>query len=254
MDGGVLVDGQKVTKPGTPIKPDSVIELVGQWQEKNTKYVSRGGLKLERALQEFRYDPSGKICLDLGASTGGFTDCLLQHGAAKVYAIDVGYGQIDWKLRQDPRVIVIERTNVRNLSPEQLYKNPEHTKASLAVADLSFISLTKIIPNALQLLHPDEAHIIALIKPQFEAGRDLVGKGGVVRAKETHEKVLNDVIQFCFQHQLALEAVTYSPVKGPAGNIEFLALWRRVPDDAHQFSVPDLVSEIVDAAHAELNK
>ncbi len=245
MDGGVVVDGRKITKPGAPIKLDAVIELVGDWR--NKRFVSRGGLKLERALNVLGVDPTDRVCLDLGASTGGFTDCLLKHGAAQVYAIDVGHGQLDWSLRQDLRVIVKERTNARNLSPEDLYAL-DSPRANLAVADLSFISLTKILPAASTLLVEDSAQIIALIKPQFEAGREAVGKGGVVRLKATHEAVLRNVIEFAAKIGWHLAGITYSPVKGPAGNIEFLALWQR---NTTAFDVD--LNAIVDEAHTSLN-
>lgn len=254
MDGGVLVDGNKVTKPGTPVKLESEIQLVGDWV--GTRYVSRGGLKLERALQEFNIDPTNAICLDLGASTGGFTDCLLKHGAAKIYAIDVGYGQLDWGLRQDPRVVVKERTNARTLTAADLYAGNE-PHATIAVADLSFISLTKVLPAAVRLLEPDDAHVVALVKPQFEAGRSAVGKGGVVRDKETHEAVLREVTSFTKSLGLRTIGITYSPVKGPAGNIEFLAYWRTTcdagSDTARAARSEPNITAIVAAAHNCLN-
>jgi 23S rRNA (cytidine1920-2'-O)/16S rRNA (cytidine1409-2'-O)-methyltransferase len=248
MDGGVLVNGNKVTKPGSAVKPDANIELVGNWRD--TKFVSRGGYKLERALQQFQVDPTGRICLDLGASTGGFTDCLLKHGADKVYAIDVGYGQLDWSLQQNPRVVVKDRTNARNLKPDDLYGDNDR-RASLAVADLSFISLTKVLPAALTLLEPNESEIVALIKPQFEAGKEAVGKGGVIRSKTTHEAVLRDVAQFAAgELQLQLLALTYSPIKGPAGNIEFLAHWR----NHGEAPALDFKSVVAEAHHALAKK
>lgn len=245
MDGGVIVDGQKVTKPGNPTKPDARIELVGDWQ--GSRYVSRGGLKLERALQELKIDVTGRICLDLGASTGGFTDCLLKHGATKVYAIDVGYGQLDWTLRNDERVVVKERTNARNLMPTELYE-PDAPCATIGVADLSFISLTKVLPAAVALLQPGDATMIALIKPQFEAGREAVGKGGVVREKSTHLAVIGEVLEFAAGIGLSCIGLTYSPLKGPAGNIEFLAAWKNFGAAQNI----DLAA-IVDEAHARLN-
>jgi 23S rRNA (cytidine1920-2'-O)/16S rRNA (cytidine1409-2'-O)-methyltransferase len=249
MDGGVLVNGNKVTKPGTAIKPDAKIELVGNWRD--TKFVSRGGYKLERALEQFNFDPSNKICLDLGASTGGFTDCLLKHGAAKVYAIDVGKEQLDWSLKQDPRVIVKDKTNARTLKPEELYESVDVPRATLAVADLSFISLTKVLPAAVNLLAANDSDIIALIKPQFEAGREAVGKGGVVRDKATHQAVLREVVESAANLGLQIIDITHSPIKGPAGNIEFLGHWRLGQGDVNPAQL-DIVA-IVEKAHSELN-
>lgn len=249
MDGGVLVNGNKVTKPGTAVKPDARIELVGNWRD--TKFVSRGGYKLERALQQFNFDPSGKICIDLGASTGGFTDCLLKHGAAKVYAVDVGKGQLDWSLQNDERVVVRDRTNARTLTAEGLYEAPERPRATLAVADLSFISLTKVMPAVIPLLQPESSDIIALIKPQFEAGKEAVGKGGVVRDKATHQAVLHHVVGAMNELGLEIAGITNSPIKGPAGNIEFLGHWRNFSGGANENTI-DIV-DVVEKAHAQLN-
>lgn len=244
MDGGVLVNGQKITKPGNATKTEANIELVGNWARE--RYVSRGGLKLERALEQFNVATAERICLDLGASTGGFTDCLLKRGAALVYAIDVGYGQLDWTLRNDSRVVVRERTNARHLTPEALY-GEQKQRATLAVADLSFISLTKILPAAIRLLEP-ESDIVALIKPQFEAGRHAVGKGGVVRSKEAHETVLRELTEATASLGLQIVNITYSPIKGPAGNIEFLGHW-------HTFGEPNPMNyaAVVEEAHSVLN-
>ncbi len=249
MDGAVLVDGTKVTKPGVSIREDAVIELTGSWKEIR-KFVSRGGLKLEKALIEFDVSVAGRICLDLGASTGGFTDCLLHFGAAKVYAVDVGYGQLDWSLRNDPRVVVHERINARTLSHTSLY--PEDSEpATLAVMDLSFISIKKVLPAVLTCLS-DDGEIIALIKPQFEAGAQSVGKGGVVRSADTHISVIENVMDFSAQCGLTVLNLTYSPLKGPAGNIEFLARWSR---SAASPTITDtFVKDVVTAAHAGLNK
>ncbi len=245
MDGGILVDGEKVTKPGAAVAEKSTITIAPGWG--TPKYVSRGGLKLEKALSEFAIDPSGRVCLDVGASTGGFTDCLLKQGARLVYAIDVGYGQLDWSLRKDSRVIVKERVNARLLTPEALYENNSPV-ADFAVIDVSFISLAKILPACVSLLHKDKKELACLIKPQFEAGREAVGKGGVVRSPQVHEQVINAVIQEASRHGLATLALTYSPVKGPAGNIEYL-IHLKAGENAGEFSV----SEVVSGAFATLS-
>lgn len=244
MDGGVLVDGKKITKPGTAIKLTATIELTANW--KGNKYVSRGGFKLERALECFSIDVTGATCIDLGASTGGFTDCLLKSGAAKVFAIDVGFGQLIGSLRQDSRVVVKERVNARFLTPELLYGADEQP-ATFAVADLSFISIAKVLPACIDLLSED-GEVVALIKPQFEAGKTAVGKGGVVREKSTHISVLRDAISAAAELGLSLRGLTYSPLKGPAGNIEFLAYWK-----LKSLEIPLDVEEIVSKAHADLN-
>lgn len=219
MDGAVLVDGQKITKPGINIPDSARIELIAGFNV--PKYVSRGGLKLEKALDEFSIDPSGRICIDIGASTGGFTDCLLQRGANKVYAIDVGYGQLDWKLRSDARVSVHERVNARYLTPPEIYgHNDRH--ANLAVADVSFISLIKILGAAISLLEPDSSDLVFLVKPQFEAGRESVGKGGVVRDPSVHVSVIHQIVSAAGGLLLRARNLTYSPITGPAGNIEYL--------------------------------
>jgi 23S rRNA (cytidine1920-2'-O)/16S rRNA (cytidine1409-2'-O)-methyltransferase len=208
LAGKVKVDGKMAHKPGKRVPIDAEITL-----EEALPYVSRGGLKLEEALKRFRLDPSGLICADVGASTGGFTDCLFQHGAAKVYAIDVGYGQLAWKLRQDPRVVVLERTNIRYLQslPELI---------DLATIDVSFISLELVLPPVLNFLKPG-GQIIALIKPQFEAGREQVGKGGVVKDPEVHGQVLHKVATMTQDLGLQVLGLIPSPLKGPAGNVEF---------------------------------
>jgi 23S rRNA (cytidine1920-2'-O)/16S rRNA (cytidine1409-2'-O)-methyltransferase len=248
IDGGVLVNGNKVTKPGTAVKPDANIELVGNWRD--TRFVSRGGYKLLRALETFAdVIVADRICIDLGASTGGFTDCLLQHGAAKIYAVDVGQSQLDWKLQTDPRVIVRDKTNARTLTPEELYEGPDTPRSTLLVADLSFISLAKVLPNAVKLLAPNESDVIALVKPQFEAGKDAVGKGGVVRDKAQHIKVLQETLNAAAACDLRIMAITHSPIKGPAGNIEFLAHWR---NSGEPVSIDAQLA--VEAAHAELNR
>lgn len=222
MAGQVLVNEQKKDKAGTLVDEKSAVRILGD----KCPYVSRGGLKLEKALDEFKVDPSGKICLDIGASTGGFTDCLLQRGAIKVYAIDVGYGQLDLKIRNDKRVVVIEKTNARHLAPEDLYKAGDE-KADLAVIDVSFISLSKILPAVHGLLK-DGGEVVALVKPQFEAGRSEVGKGGIIKDESVHKKVIEKVIEeskkIGFKHIGSIP----SPVKGADGNIEFLILLKKV--------------------------
>ncbi len=226
MDGGILVDGLPVTKAGTAVSDSASIEIAGGYGR--PKYVSRGGLKLEKALDEFAVSVEGRVCIDIGASTGGFTDCLIQRGAERVYAVDVGYGQIDWSLRQHPRVVVRERLNARHLEPDSLYE-PGARRAGLAVGDVSFISLLKILPACLRVLDPEESEIIFLIKPQFEAGRSAVGKGGVVRDPAVHLEVLTSILGQTATIGLYAHALSFSPLKGPAGNIEYLALWRLLP-------------------------
>ncbi len=212
MSGAVFVDGQRADKPGTTYDPEAKIELRGN----GVGFVSRGGLKLEKALHEFSVDPQGKVCIDCGASTGGFTDCLLKHGAARIYAVDVGYGQLAWSLRTDPRVVNMERTNARYLTEDDF---PEQME--LAVIDVSFISLSLILPAVRNLLKP-EGEIICLIKPQFEAGKDRVGKKGVVRDPEVHREVLDHFLQTAETLGLRPTGLTWSPVRGPEGNIEYL--------------------------------
>lgn len=211
LAGLVLVHDQKEDKAGTLIAEDADIRLLGH----EHPYVGRGGVKLAHALQEFQIDPSGKIAIDVGASTGGFTDCLLQHGVQKVYAVDVGYGQLAWKLMNDLRVISRERTNVRYLTPEDF---PE--QMDIAVIDLSFISITKILEPVQHLLHPD-AEVIALVKPQFEVGKGEVGKGGIVKSPEKHQRVLQEVREYAEGLGFQFKGVTESPIKGARGNTEF---------------------------------
>ena len=218
LAGAVSVDQRLQTKPGALVAGDAHITL-----KRPLQYVSRAGLKLARALEHFEINPEGLIVIDVGASTGGFTDCLLQHGAAHVYAVDVGYGQLAWKLRQDPRVTVMERTNARYLD-----SLPE--PADMATFDVSFISLQLVIPPVLNLLKPT-ARIVALVKPQFEAGRGQVGRGGVVKDTSVHRQVLLDFARWARAQGLALLGLTPSPIRGPAGNVEFLSyLGRGQPD------------------------
>ena len=218
MSGAVYVNGQKADKPGSTYDESAPVEVRGP----KLRYVSRAGLKLEKALAVFPVSVEGKVCLDIGSSTGGFTDCMLQNGAAHVYAIDVGYGQLDWKLRNDPRVTSMERTNIRYVKPEDL---PE--KAAFASIDVSFISLSKVLGPVRDLLIPD-ARIMCLIKPQFEAGREKVGKKGVVRDPAVHREVIEQVVSYAQNEGLPPELLDYSPVRGPEGNIEYLCLIRKV--------------------------
>ena len=213
MSGNVYVNGQKADKPGVSYEETVDIEVRGAV----CPYVSRGGLKLEKALRDFGVDPTGFVCSDSGASTGGFTDCLLQQGASKVFAIDVGYGQLDWKIRNDPRVVVMERTNIRNVTPEDLGQ-----PLDLSVVDVSFIGLEIVLPAIRNLLKPGQGQVLCLIKPQFEAGRENVGKNGVIREPAVHQEVLDNFVALAKELGFTILGLTFSPVKGPAGNIEFL--------------------------------
>lgn len=217
MAGDVYVDGNKEDKAGTKVDVNANIELRG----KIMPYVSRGGYKLEKAMEVFPVTIEGKICMDIGSSTGGFTDCMLQNGASKVYSIDVGYGQLAWKLRNDERVVCMEKTNVRYITEEQVPDKPQ-----FASVDVSFISLTKVIPPALNVMS-DDAQLVCLIKPQFEAGREKVGKKGVVRDKKVHEEVILKIIDFAFEIGLNVIGIDFSPIKGPEGNIEYLIMLDR---------------------------
>lgn len=213
MSGDVYVDGQKADKAGASYDVNAQIEVRGSV----CPYVSRGGLKLEKALRDFGVDPTGFVCSDSGASTGGFTDCLLQQGAKKVFAIDVGYGQLAWKIRNDPRVVTMERTNIRYVTPEQLGE-----PLDLSVVDVSFISLKLVLPVIKTLLREKEGRVLCLIKPQFEAGKDKVGKKGVVRDPATHVEVLQSIVDLAKSLDFTIRDLTFSPVTGPEGNIEFL--------------------------------
>ena len=238
MSGAVFVDGQKCDKAGTPVADDAAVEVRGE----TCPFVSRGGLKLEKALREFGVDPTDYVCSDSGASTGGFTDCLLQKGAKKVFAIDVGYGQLAWALRTDPRVVCMERTNIRYVTPEDLGE-----PLDLSVVDVSFISLRLVLPAVQKLLKPT-GQVLCLIKPQFEAGKDKVGKKGVVREKSTHVEVLEQFLGLADELGFTVRNLTFSPVKGPEGNIEFLGHLSMQPADVER---PD-VAALVDAAHETL--
>lgn len=233
MEGLVFVGGQRVDKPGTAVSVEAEIEIRGN----TCPYVSRGGLKLEKALAFFGVEPEGCVCSDSGASTGGFTDCLLQKGAKKVFAIDVGYGQLAWSIRSDPRVVVMERTNIRNVTPEQLGE-----RLDLSVVDVSFISLKLVLPVIKSLLKPT-GQVLCLIKPQFEAGKDKVGKKGVVREKETHLEVLNTFLETADSLGFTVVNLTYSPVKGPEGNIEFLGHLSLGPARSADFTPQSVIEE-----------
>lgn len=213
MSGNVYVNGQKADKPGISYEETVEIEVRGAV----CPYVSRGGLKLEKALRDFGVKPEGFVCSDSGASTGGFTDCLLQQGAKKVFAIDVGYGQLDWKIRSDERVVVMERTNIRYITPEDLGE-----PLDLSVIDVSFIGLEIVLPTIKNLLKPDSGQVLCLIKPQFEAGKENVGKKGVVRDPKIHKMVLDNFVSLVTGLGFQILGLTFSPVKGPEGNIEFL--------------------------------
>ena len=239
MAGSVYVDGQKEDKAGSVFDEESAqIEVRGH----ALPYVSRGGLKLEKALKVFTITLTDKICMDIGASTGGFTDCMLQNGAAKVYSVDVGYGQLDWKLRQDDRVVCMEKTNFRYMTPEDI---PD--VLDFASVDVSFISLRIVLPAIRSLLKPS-GQVLCLIKPQFEAGKEKVGKKGVVRDPEVHRQVLDGFVELARQLEFAILGLTFSPVKGPEGNIEFLAHLTREPREG---ICPDTAA-IVAAAHGAL--
>ena len=238
MSGNIFVNGQREDKAGTSFHPEKVtIELHGT----TLKYVSRGGLKLEKAMSQFDLTLEETVCMDIGASTGGFTDCMLQNGATKVYAVDVGHGQLAWKLRNDSRVICMEKTNFRYMVRADIQDDLD-----FASVDVSFISLTKILGPALQLLKP-EGKIVCLIKPQFEAGREKVGKKGVVREPEIHIEVIEKVITFAKEIGYSILGLEYSPIKGPEGNIEYLVFMTKAQKE-DSYSINDTVKE----AHNQL--
>jgi 23S rRNA (cytidine1920-2'-O)/16S rRNA (cytidine1409-2'-O)-methyltransferase len=241
MAGDVKIDGILITKAGfqIEIKENTLIEI------KSMPYVSRGGFKLEKALKSFNINLNDKICLDAGASTGGFTDCMLQNGAKKVYSVDVGYGQIAWKLRTDKRVKVIEKVNVKNCSENEIYSENDE-KANFITMDLSFISITKVLNNLIKLANPDNFEIVSLIKPQFEAGKEQVGKNGIVREKETHIEVIEKIINYCNSINLSVKDLTFSPIKGQKGNIEYLIY---LSNTACENNIN--VKTVVDLAHEE---
>ncbi len=247
MEGIVFVNDEREDKAGTTFPVDARIEVRGS----KLKYVSRGGLKLEKAIVNYGLDLTGKICMDIGSSTGGFTDCMLQNGAVKVYAIDSGTNQLAYKLRVDDRVISMENTNFRYVTPEQI---PD--EIDFASVDVSFISLTKILPAALPLLS-ESAEMVCLIKPQFEAGREKVGKKGVVRDPKVHEEVLVNVMTFAASCKFRFKAVTFSPIKGPEGNIEYLLYMAKSDSKMSEEELSswlNKVPELVKEAHGELDK
>ena len=243
MAGNVYVDGQKEDKAGTKVAVNANIEVKGS----QMKYVSRGGYKLEKAINEFGVQLEGKICLDIGASTGGFTDCMLQNGASKVYAIDVGYGQFAWKLRQDERVVCLEKTNVRYVTHEQV---PD--EGDFASIDVSFISLTKVLPAVLGVLGPN-GQLVCLIKPQFEAGREKVGKKGVVRDINVHREVIEMIVNYVRAQNLGILALDFSPIKGPEGNIEYLIYLDKSQTGMNEEEVTARLEEVVAESHKILS-
>lgn len=242
MSGNVYVDGQKEDKAGSNFPAEAVIEVRGN----TLKYVSRGGLKLEKAMENFDVTLAGKICMDVGSSTGGFTDCMLQNGAVKVYAIDVGHGQLAWKLRNDERVVCMEKTNIRYVTPEDVAD-----KINFSSIDVSFISLTKVLGPVKELLS-DDGQIVCLIKPQFEAGREKVGKHGVVRDSAVHLEVIEKVIDFAISIGFEVLNLEFSPVKGPEGNIEYLLHLQKHTEGSYT-DVPFEAAQVVEKAHAALD-
>lgn len=236
LAGHVKINDEYITKSGFQINPAKEYDIV----VKTMPYVSRGGFKLKKALDAFNFSPKDRICFDAGASTGGFTDCLLQNGAKFVYAVDVGYGQLDWKIRSDERVKTIERTNLKICQIDEIYSTDEPI-ADLLVSDLSFISLTKVLPNLKTLLKPEFHEMICLIKPQFEAGKEKVEKGGVVRDKKVHEEVIENVITCAKGLGYKINGLTYSSIKGPSGNIEYL-VWLSTKDE-NQYDIKSTINE-----------
>ena len=243
LAGNVMIGTDVITKAGFQLDPSKEYDF----KVKTMPYVSRGGFKLKKALDAFNFSPKDRICIDAGASTGGFTDCLLQNGAKFVYAVDVGYGQLDWKIRNSEQVKTIEKTNLKICSFENIYSENEPI-ADLLVSDLSFISLTKVLPNLKTLLSPEYHEMICLIKPQFEAGKELVEKGGVVRDKNTHKQVIENVINCIHDLGYVIKGLTYSSIKGPAGNIEYL-IWFSTTGEEIKTDTNDVVL----SAHQNLN-
>lgn len=243
MAGNVYVDGQKEDKAGTKVAVTAKLEVKGN----QMKYVSRGGYKLEKAMDVFGIRLNGKICLDIGASTGGFTDCMLQNGASKVYALDVGYGQFAWKLRNDERVVCLEKTNVRYVTHEQV---PD--EGDFASIDVSFISLTKVLPAVLGVLG-EKGQLVCLIKPQFEAGREKVGKKGVVRDSSVHREVIEMIVEYVRTQSLGILGLDFSPIKGPEGNIEYLIYLDKSRSGMHEDEVQARVDTVVAQSHKILS-
>ncbi len=237
MAGKIFVDGQRIDKAGEKVNVDAEIIFKGQ----EIPYVSRGGLKLEKAMKEFGISLNEKTCMDIGASTGGFTDCMLQNGAKKVFSVDVGYGQFAWKLRTDPRVVCMERTNIRYVTPEDIGE-----PIDFASIDVSFISLKKIMPATKNLLS-DKGEVVALIKPQFEAGKEKVGKKGVVRDINVHKEVVQSIVDYLYSEDLNILALSYSPIKGPEGNIEYLVYFTKDKNIDSKFSMEDIENVVNDS-------
>ena len=241
MAGLIFVDGQRVDKAGEKVKVDADILFKGE----KLKYVSRGGLKLEKAMNTFGIDLTNKVCMDIGASTGGFTDCMLQNNASKVFAVDVGYGQFAWKLRTDERVVCMEKTNIRYVTPEDI-----GIALDFASIDVSFISLRTIMP-AVKALLGDKGEVVALIKPQFEAGRDKVGKKGVVRDKEVHLEVINTIINFLLENEFNVLGLSYSPIKGPEGKRDYRVYFTKDKEREGNFELSQ-IEDIVNESHSQL--
>lgn len=242
MSGVVFVDGQREDKAGANFDDKQEIIIKG----KTLKYVSRGGLKLEKAMKNFGITLAGEVCMDVGASTGGFTDCMLQNGAIKVYSVDVGHGQLDWKLRNDERVVCMERTNMRYVTEGDIDQ-----RASFVSIDVSFISLTKILPAVYRILG-EEGQVVALIKPQFEAGREKVGKKGVVRDKKVHEEVILKICDFAASNGFQLLHLDFSPIKGPEGNIEYLLHMQKSQSMKNEHNLQDEIFNVVASSHEDL--
>lgn len=243
LAGNVMIGTEVISKAGFQLDPSKEYDF----KVKSMPYVSRGGFKLKKALDSFNFNPQDRICFDAGASTGGFTDCLLQNGAKFVYAVDVGYGQLDWKIRSSKQVKTIEKTNLKICSFEDIYEENEPI-ADLLVSDLSFISLTKVLPNLKKLLNPSFHEMICLIKPQFEAGKDFVEKGGVVRDKKTHIMVIENVLNCIKSLGYSIKGLTYSSIKGPAGNIEYLVWF-----STEKTEISTNIEDVVNCAHENLN-
>ncbi len=242
MAGLVYINNEKADKAGTNVPEGAAVEIRG----KDLAYVSRGGLKLEKAMESFPIQLEGTVCMDIGASTGGFTDCMLQNGAQKVYAVDVGYGQLAWKLRCDERVVVMERTNIRHVTKEQV---PE--PLDFFSVDVSFISIKLVLP-VMEKLAAENAKAVCLVKPQFEAGREKVGKKGVVREAETHREVLEKAVGYALENGFSVEGVAYSPIKGPEGNIEFLLFCVKAEQPECKINLVDDIENVVQEAHNTL--
>ena len=241
MAGLIFVDGQRVDKAGEKVSVDADIVFKGE----ELKYVSRGGLKLEKAMNTFGIDLTNKVCMDIGASTGGFTDCMLQNHANKVFSVDVGYGQFAWKLRTDERVVCMERTNIRYVTPEDI-----GVPLDFASIDVSFISLRTIMPAVKELLK-DNGCVVALIKPQFEAGKDKVGKKGVVRDKAVHKEVVTNIVNFLIDNEFTVLGLSFSPIKGPEGNREYLVYFTKDKERETDFKF-DVIDQIIEDSHSQL--